>query len=329
MTSLPRRRSLVALGSLFAAPAFIPRYVHAQTSLPDTALRILVGFAAGGGSELMARVIAPRLQLRTGRRVTVENKPSGSGAPAGESLRKGLAEGSVVAFMPSTTLAATLSGKIFPFDSGSELVTLTVAGTFQLALAVWSKAGISTFADYVSWLKAGPPERLQLGTSASDAYLKIYSTMIGHEIGVRLQDFPQHGAAALVAAITEGRIPAGLGSVTTLLQHNRDHPLRILVTSGRQRVSVLRDVPTVVELGYPKLELEEWYGFFASSASPGPVAAEWSRQLRDILEEEEVTASLAQLGLDVETSTREQAAARFAAHLAAWKARKASFMTNE
>ncbi len=96
------------------------------------------------------------------------------------------------------------------------------------------------------------------------------------------------------------------------------------MTSGHERVSVLRDAPTVVELGYPNLELAEWYGFFASSASPGPIAAEWNRQLRAILAEDEVIAALAQLGLDVETSTQEEAAARFASHLQVWKARKES-----
>jgi len=323
MTSVTRRRSLVALGALCSAPAIVPFCAHAQSTLPDTALRILVGFSAGGGAELIARVIAPRLQLRLGRRVTVDNKLTGS-APAGDYLKKGLQEGSVVACMPSTTLATTLPGNIFPFDSRSELVPLTAAGTFQLALAVASDAAIPTFADYFSWVKAGPQERLQLGTSATDAYLKVYSIMLGHEFGVRLQDFPQSGAASLVTAIAKGNIPAGLASIMTLLQHNRDHKLRILVTSGRRRVSVLRTVPTVVELGYPSLELDEWYGFFASSASPGPVVVEWNRQLRAVLAEEEVIADLAQLGLDVETSTQEQAEARFAAHLSAWKARRDS-----
>jgi tripartite-type tricarboxylate transporter receptor subunit TctC len=173
-------------------------------------------------------------------------------------------------------------------------------------------------------VKAGPADRLRLGTSAADAYLKIYSTLLGREIGARLQDLPQRSAAQLVTAITEGRLPAGLGSVTTLLQHNRSQRLKILATSGRRRVSVLRTVPTVVELGYPNLELDEWYGFYASSASPKPVILEWNRQLQAVLAEQEVIADLALLGLDVETSTQEQAEARFATHLSVWKARRES-----
>jgi tripartite-type tricarboxylate transporter receptor subunit TctC len=324
MKNLPRRRAL-ALGALFAAPAIVPFRADAETTLPDAQLRILVGFAAGGGGELMARVIAPRLESRTGRRVGIQNRPSGADRPAGDLLRKGLTGGTVVAFMPSTTLAATLAGEVFPFDSRSELVPLTVAGTFQVVLAVSAATGASTFADYVAWAKDGPPERRRLGVSATDAYLGLYGRMLGRAIGVDFKDVPHEGAAPLASALKAGEIPAGLGSITTLLQHNRDRRLRFLMTSGRQRVSQLRDVPTVGELGHPDLELDEWYGFFAASITPAAVATEWNRQLRAVLAETEIVAALAQLGLDVESSTQQQAAARFAAHLAAWKARKDSF----
>ncbi len=323
--SLSRRRSLLGVGAVCAAPAIVPSYGLAQSGLPDMALRILVGFAAGGGAELMARIIAPQLERRLGRRVSVENKPNDSGAAAGEFLKKSLSDGSVVAFLPSTTLASKLAGMPFPFDSKSVLVPLTVAGTFQVATAVSAKIGVSTFAEYVAWLKAGPPERARLGTTTTDTYLTIYSMMIGRELGVPLEAVPQRGAAPLVVALKAGTLPAGLGSVTTLLQHNLGIRVKVLATSGSKRVSVLRNVPTAVELGYPSLALDEWYGFFASSDSPSPILAAWNRQLRAVLAEGEVIAALARLGLDVDTSTQEDAAARLASHQQAWKARMESF----
>ncbi|MFI5002175.1 MAG: tripartite tricarboxylate transporter substrate-binding protein [Reyranellales bacterium] len=299
--------------------------MHGQNVFPDKALRILVGYSAGGGAELMARVIAPQLQLRVGRHVWVDNKPNNTGARAGEFLSMGLAEGSVVAFMPSTTLAPRLVGTAFPFDASSQLVPLTMAGTFQVALAASPKIGVTTLADYVGWLKAGSAGRAQLGTTATDLYLKLYSMMIGREVGVTLKDLPQRNAASLVTALKDGTIPAGIGSITTLMQHNFDGKVRLLATSGAKRTSVLRQVPTVVELGYPKLELREWYGFFGSSASPGPVLAEWNRQLRGVLADTEVAAALGRFGLDVETSTQEEAVAQVASHLRDWKARMESF----
>jgi tripartite-type tricarboxylate transporter receptor subunit TctC len=325
MKPLCRRRSLVALGSACAVPMILASLGQAQTILPDKSLRLLVGFAAGGGSELMARAMAPKLERRLGRRVTVENKRSGPGMDAGEFFKKDLEQGLVMAFMPTTTLAPKLAGSPFPFDSQSKLVPLTTAGTFQVALAVSPDIGVSTFAEYVAWVKANPSERGRLGTTATDDYLKIYAMMIGREIGVPLEIVPHLGAARLVHAIVDGKVPAGLGSITTLMEHNYGGEVKVLMTSGRKRATVLRDVPTSVELGYPNLELTEWYGFFASSASPSPIVAEWNRQLRLVLADSEVIAALAQLGLDVETSTQEETAARFVVHLKTWEARLQSF----
>ena len=322
---LSRRRSLPVLGALCGAPFLLLSRARAQVALPDRALRILVGFSAGGGAELMARIIAPRLELRTSHRVTIENKPNDKREPAGEFLRKGLVEGSVVAFLPTTTIATMGDREAFPFDARSDLVPLTIAGTFHVALTAAPATGLATFADYAAWLKDGPPERRRLGTSSRDDYLKLYTLMIGREIGVALEPVAYKSTAALVAALREGAIPAGISSAATLLEHNRGGGLKTLMTSGAQRLGVLRTVPTARELGYPGLELQEWYGFFASSASPPAVAAEWSRQLQSVMAEDEIKAQLAQLGLDAEPSTQTEAAERFKARLQVWQEKKDAF----
>jgi tripartite-type tricarboxylate transporter receptor subunit TctC len=97
------------------------------------------------------------------------------------------------------------------------------------------------------------------------------------------------------------------------------------MTSGARRLGVMRTVPTARELGYPGLELQEWYGFFGSSASPPAVAAEWSRQLQSVLAEDEVKAQLAQLGLDADPSTQAEAAERFKARLQVWQEKREAF----
>lgn len=323
--ALSRRRSLLALGGLYGASWILASRVHAQPGLPEKALRILVGFSAGGGAEPMARAIAPRLELRTSRRVTVENKANDKNEPAGEYMKKALAEGSVVAFLPTTTIAMTPPREIFPFDSRSDLVPLTMAGVFQVALIVPRSANLATFADYIAWLKAGPPERRRLGTSSPDPFLKLYAMMIARECGVDLEIVPHKASSRLVAALKEGSVPAGISSIPTLLNHNRDGAMKILMTSGAKRSTVLRDVPTAVELGFPNLELQDWFGFFASSASPPAVAAEWSRLLQPILLEPEVVAQLATLGLDAAPTTQEDATTLFKARLKVWAEKAAAF----
>lgn len=325
MTREVSRRSLLATGALCAALGLLPSRLHAQGRLPEKALRILVGFSAGGGAEPMARAIAPRLEARVSRRVTVENKPNDRNEPAGEYMGKALADGSVVAFLPTTTIPLTPPRELFPFDSRSDLVPLLMAGTFQVAFIVPRVAGVATFSDYIAWLRAGPPERRRLGASAADPYLNLYTRMISRECGVELECIPHKASSRLAAAMKAGTIPAGICSVPTLLDHNRDGALRILMTSGAKRSSVLRDVPTAAQAGVPNLELQEWYGFFASSATPPAIAAEWSRRLQPILREPEVVAQLATLGLDAEPTTQEEAIALFKMRLKTWNEKAAAF----
>ncbi len=97
------------------------------------------------------------------------------------------------------------------------------------------------------------------------------------------------------------------------------------MTSGARRASVLRSTPSAAELGVPHLQLQEWYGFFASSSTPPAIAAEWSLQLQAILREPEVIAQLAQFGLDADPSTQSEAVTRFKARLQDWQDKRVAF----
>jgi tripartite-type tricarboxylate transporter receptor subunit TctC len=311
-----RRRSILALGAAAAAPTF----ASAQTELPDRALRIVVGFSAGGGSDIMARLIGTALERRTGRRVTVENRPGGTGAAAGEALKIGAADGTIVAFMPSPSLIAKIFTPSYPFDPATDIVPITTAGTFIDALAVPSSLGVSTVAEYVTWLKTGEPGRNRLGAAANDALLKFYVGLFSREFGVRLDGVPFRGTSALINDMADGKVPAGVAGLTSFLVAHRANRIRILATSGSKRVSIAPDLPTAAETGYPGLTMEEWYGFYARTGTPEPMIEAWNRALVAVLDSKEVREQLTQLGLDVETSTPAAAAERMVAHTKKWQA---------
>lgn len=303
------------MGSAAATPTF----ARAQTELPDRALRIVVGFSAGGGSDGMARLIATALERRTGRRVTVENRPGGTGAAAGEALKIGAPDGTMVAFMPSPSLIAKLFMPSYPFDPATDIVPITTAGTFIDALAVPTSLGISTVAEYVAWLKAGEPGRNRLGATANDAALKFYVGLFSREFGVKLEGVPFRGTGALINDMTDGKVPAGVAGLTSFLVAHRANRIRILATSGSKRVPIAPDLPTAAESGYPGLTMEEWYGFYARTSTPQPMVDAWNRALVAVLEGKEVKEQLMQLGLDVETSTPAATAERLAVHTKKWQ----------
>jgi tripartite-type tricarboxylate transporter receptor subunit TctC len=318
---LSRRHSLLTLGAACAASTTAASLGRAQARLPDKTVRILLGFTSGSGVDEIARAIAPQLERRIGRHVEVENKPGVAGAVPGELLMKGAKDGSLLAFMVSTTLAAKLTVKNFPFDPVKDITPITLAGTFQTALAVSTKIGVSAFAEYLWWLKEGDPQRRRLGYTGNAVFAEIFGKMVNQESKLKLESMAYRGSAPMVNDLKIGRIPAGIAGVPALMEYHRGGQLKILMTTGRARSPMMPDVPTAVELGYPNLELTEWFGFFASPGVPTPVLDEWNRQIRPVLGQPELVAQLRQLGVEAETSTREEAAARVAAQLTAWKAR--------
>jgi tripartite-type tricarboxylate transporter receptor subunit TctC len=297
----------------------LPRLGRADTALPETGLRIVVGFAQGAGADLMARLIGREVERRTGRRVSVENRPGATGALAGVSLKDGPKDGSLVALMPSPTFAMRLIEPGFPFDPLLDLAAITEAGSFQTALAVSRRIPATTLGEYIAWAKDGVAGRDRIGIPAADAAMGFFLRLVGREFGLELSGVPFRGASPMIHDLQDGVLPAGFGDMTAFLPAHRGREIRILVTTGRKRMPIAPAIPTATEAGYPDLEMSNWYGFFAAAAVPAPAILEWNRQLTLALTSKDVSDQLAELGLDVETSTPQEATAMVAAHLARWK----------
>ncbi len=318
-TSL-RRRTFLTSGAV-AAPALLSFGAHAQTALPDKGLQITVGFVRNGAADMMARIIAPRLESRVGRHVVVVNRPGSTGAGAADALKASPPDGSIIAFMPSTTLALSVAQATVSFDPATDFAPITVAGTFQTALAVSPKSGVRTRDDYKDWAKGSDARRRRLGAVLTDALLQVYGKSIGRDLGIEFENVAYRGSAPLVGDLETDRISSGMGGVTAFVEYHRGNRLRMLAISGPKRLPLIKEVPTATELGHPNLLMEEWYGCFASKNVPAPVVAEWNRQIRAVLVEPEVAAQLSGYGLQVEGTTVEGATTRMAAHLKMWKDR--------
>lgn len=313
--ALPRR-SLLVIGAALAAPTI----ARAQARLPYGTIRILVGYPTSGGSGSLAHVIAGALQRELGRTVTVDYRPGPSGSAAGEVLKKAVPDGKTIAFIPSATMVAKLINPGFPFDPLTDLLPLTLAGTYSTTFAVSPKIEVATLVEYVRWLKAGDPTRARFGTTTPNSFTQYFGTMVGREIGVPLEAVPYSGAGPLVADLAQGRIPAGTGGITSFLVPQRGGRLKILMTSAAKRSAAAPDVPTALELGYPKLQQANWYAFFAPPDMPAALVAAWTAELRAVIDSREVSEQLQQLGLTVETSTPAEMAARLGTDFRNWKA---------
>lgn len=313
----PRRRSFLGLAAAAAASSG----ARAQTTLPDKTLRLLVGFQANGGTDVIARQIATPLERRLGRRVVVENKPGDSGGLPGQLVMKGPPDGTTLAFLASTTLVAKLGPTEFPLDPLADLAPVSLAGTWPMGLAVSPKIGVSTFPEYLAWLKSGEAERQTFGNTASDAFINAFNRLFSTALGVTMHAVTYRGTGPMVNDLAEGKIPAAVSGIVSLLEHHRGRRLKLLMTTGTKRLAVAKDIPTARELGFGGLEVDEWFAFFANVATPEPLIGEWNRHIRIVLADPNLVGSLAQIGMEAASSTPQEARDRVARHLKEWRER--------
>jgi tripartite-type tricarboxylate transporter receptor subunit TctC len=316
--TLPRR---VLLG-LAAAAAASPGL--AQTIIPDEGIDFLVGFQSTGGPDVVARRIAAELERRIGRRIGVENRPGDAGARPADSLLRQPPDGTALALFASSTFVAALADPRFKFDPVADLAPVCLVGIWPVALAVSPKLGLASFEDYRRWLKADDPSRHRIGSLIPDAFIDAFNRIISRELGVAVQNVASPGPSALANDLADGRLPAAMSGIVSLLEHHRGGRVRILLTTGPLRITVAPDIPTARELGMPGLEIVEWYGFFARAGTPQPLIDEWNRQIVAVLNDPVLAGELGQMGLGIVSSTPQQLAERLQSHLAQWRARMIS-----
>jgi len=316
------RRSLIAS----VAAAAVSGRAGAQNILPDRQVRLLVGFGAGNGTVTVANEIAPRLERRVGRHITVENRVGEAGAAAGETIKNGPRDGSSQALLPSTTIAARIGNPSFPFDPEVDMTPISLIGRFPLALAVSPTIGVRTYEDYLGWLRGGGPERLQFGsTAASTAFQACYGKMMSRVLEHDMKIVGFRGGSAMVTDVESGRVPACISNLPTLLAAHRGGRVRIVLLTGDKRSPAAPQLPTAAEMRVTGLDLREWYMLFTNAMTPVEVVRAWNTHVRNVIGDSECRDVLTQLGLDVESTTTGEAKSVVAATLAEWRSRMESY----
>jgi tripartite-type tricarboxylate transporter receptor subunit TctC len=315
-----KRRLCLAAGAL-AGPALLVDIAHGQSLQREKDLRIFVGFEAGGGADAVARAIAPQLQRRTSQRVLVENRTGAFGAVPGEIVKKAGPDGAELALLSSTTLISRLVTKSFPFDPVKDLAPITKVGNFSIAFAVSPTLGLDSFKDYLDWINQGDAMRRRIAVSSNTTFVEVLNVLLRRLIGESLEPVYYRGVVPILGDLRDGRIPATVNTLTSLLPPHRGRRARILMTTGPRRLSAAPGIPTALELGYPTLDMEEWFALFASPSTPASLVAQLNRRLRSVIEDRELVELLKPLGLEVETGSPEELAALIDIHRRDWQAR--------
>ena len=284
----------------------------------DKPIKILVGFAAGGTADLIARVVADKMKDSIGQPVIVENRPGAIGRIAAEAVKNAAPDGTTIMVMPIGPMAVVPHVyKDIPYDPIKDFTPIAIGATFQFAFAAGPASGAKTWADFAAWAKANPG-KAAYATSGAGSLPHFFGVLLGRGIGVDMVHVPYKGSAAYINDLVGGQVPAAVDAIADLTELHRAGKVTILASSGSKRSVALPDVPTFAELGVKNVEAIGWFGFFAPAKTPKPIVDALNRAINKALTSPDVVAKLAGIGMDPTTGTPEDFAKMVALDYAKW-----------
>ena len=311
MTS--RRRfaaTLLSAAAVAAAPS--------AWAANDTPIHILVGFPAGGGSDVIARLLAERLEKELGRTVLVDNRPGAGGQIAAQQLKAARADGTTVFLSHDHSISILPQVVKKPgYAPQQDFTPLGGFATFVNGIAVSPGTPVKTVPEYVEWVKS-QGGKSAVGIPAPASTPEFLVQLIAQRWGLDLVAVPYKGSAPMMADMLGNQIAAGVGSVQDFIEYQRAGKLRMIGVLGGQRQAAMPDVPTFSELGVKGLEDTPFYGIWAPAGTPAAFVTAFSRALEQIVAQPEVRKGLTDLGLTVGYMSPRQLEQRERAYTRAW-----------
>ena len=302
---MPGMRPLLV--GLALALAFAPMAARAQEApYPNRPLRVLVGFAPGGGTDVTTRAMAPRLAQALGQPVVVENRPGAGGNLASEAVARAtpdgytLLMGTIAALAVNPSLYANL-----PFNPLVDFAPVSLAVTTHDLLVVHPSLPVRSVRDLIS-LARREADSVVCGSSGVGTAGHLSCALFNLSTGVRLSHVPYRGGGALINDLISGQVPVSFASVATVRQYVENGMLRGLAVTSAHRSSQLPDVPTVAEAGVPAYESSNWYGLVAPARTPPAVISRLNIAMRETLADPAIAAVLKQQGLEPAANSPEE-----------------------
>ncbi len=304
--------------ALFSALALsvVACAAFAQQSYPAKPIRLIVPFPPGGGTDILARLIANKMTESQKWNITVDNRPGAGGNIGVELAAKSPPDGYTLVMGQTSNLAInpTLYKKL-SYDSLKDLAPISLVAAFPIALVVSAKGPHKTLGEIMAMAKA-KPESVTYGTAGNGTVAHLTAELLQREAGVKLIHIPYKGAAQGFPDLIGGRITMFLGSLETALPQVKAGALRAIAVTSSKRAPSLPDVPTVGET-YKGFDATTWFGILAPANTPEPIIVRLSGEIEKILQMPDVREHMASGGGEVRAGPKEFAAV-LKADIAKW-----------
>jgi tripartite-type tricarboxylate transporter receptor subunit TctC len=263
-----------ALGSL---PA-----IAQKSDYPQRPIRLIVGFAPGGSTDLVGRLIGAKLSERLGQQVVVDNRPGASGIIAAELVSKSQPDGYTLLISGSSISIVGSLYKGTTFDVQRDLEPLALVATSPYLMVAHPSLGVKTVQEFVTYAKARPG-KISWGASAPGAVQHLSGEMFKRLAGIDMVFIPYKGTGPMLPDILGGRLQVVFDNVLVLTQHIKSGALTGLAVTTARRTPLLPELPSIAESGFPGFDTSGWFSMYCAPKTPAPIINKLNTEILAIL----------------------------------------------
>ena len=286
----------------------LPFVAQAQTEpWPTKSIRWVVPYPPGGPTDLMARILAPRMQAILGASLVVDNRGGAAGNLGTDLVVRAAPDGYTILLAASGPMAVnpTLM-RSTPYNPIRDLAPIVQLSQFPVVLVVPAAASPHTVKEFLTWVKSRPPGSVSYGSAGNGTPQHLAGAYFERVTGVTLQHVPYKGAGPYLADLVSGQIACAFDIGSVSAPFVKTGKLRAIAVTGATRMVSMHEVPTMAEAGLPEFQMSAWHGISVPAATPPAVIARLNAAVLKVFEDPEIRNRWAEIGSEVVASTPEK-----------------------
>ena len=303
---------------VLGAPAalLLARSAAAQ-SYPTKPIRLVVGYSPGGGNDLIARIVAARLQEKLGQPIVVDNKPGAQSIVAAELVAKAQPDGYTLLVAPSgpMTINPAVYAKL-PYDPTKDFAPISLLAEFPLLLVVGAEQPIKSVRELIDYGRANPGKA---NYASSATPFQLAAELFNQRTGSKFQHIPYRGSGDAAQAVASGQVLMTIADTGPIAGPLSAGKLRALAITTDKRDPAFPDVPTLAEAGVPGMAISLWTGLVAPAGTPTDIVARLNKAVVETLAAADVRTALDKIAVEPRSTTPEQYRVLIARDAARWK----------
>jgi tripartite-type tricarboxylate transporter receptor subunit TctC len=291
-----------------------------SVAFPTQPIRLVVGFPAGGASDVAARAIASQMTIQLGQQVIVENKPGAASNIGAEFVAKSKPDGYTLLL---GTISTSINGSLYKnlnYNPSTDFVAISQIASTAFLLVSNPSSPYKTVADIIAAAKKaqGTSQLPDYATAGNGSGSHLFTELFASMAGIKLNHIPYRGAAPAVADVMGGQVPITFDNILTTLAQTKSGKLHAIAVSTKTRSSVAPEIPTIAESGVPGYDATAWFGIFAPKGTPTPIVNKLAESIQAAVRTPAVTEVLLKSGAEPVGSTPAQFDAFYKAEVAKW-----------